>query len=113
MTDVGPADLPALFDALTESALRSAGSQKWTRYEDAIGACVAEMDFGTAPAVTRALHAAVDSAAFGYLPAAAERAMAEACAQWQARRYGWDVPAEWITPEPDVLVALQASSSTS
>ena len=49
------------FDALTEDALRAAGSLKWTRYGSAIGAFVAEMDFGTAPVVRRALHEAVDA----------------------------------------------------
>jgi cysteine-S-conjugate beta-lyase len=102
-------DLPLVFDALTEDALRSAGSVKWTRYGDAIGAFVAEMDFGTAPAVTAALHRAVDEARFGYLPTAAVAAMAEACAGWQARRYGWDVPAERVFPLPDVLAGLQAA----
>ena len=61
MTDAVPADLPLVFDALTEEGLRAAGSLKWTRYGDAIGAFVAEMDFGTAPEVTRALHAAIDA----------------------------------------------------
>jgi cysteine-S-conjugate beta-lyase len=98
-----------VFDALTEDALRSAGSLKWTRYGDAIGAFVAEMDFGTAPAVTAALHRAVDEARFGYLPAAAVRAMAQACAGWQARRYGWAVRADRIFPLPDVLAGLQAA----
>ena len=56
-------ELPVSFDALTEDALRSAGSLKWTRYGDALGAFVAEMDFGTAPVVTRALHAAVEHSA--------------------------------------------------
>src|SRR3954463_2354204 len=98
-----------VFDALTEDALRSAGSLKWTRYGDAIGAFVAEMDFGTAPAVTAALHRAVDEARFGYLPAAAVRAMAQACAGWQARHYGWTVPAGRIFPLPDVLAGLQAA----
>jgi len=102
------ADPLADLDALTPEALRAAGSLKWTGHGDALGAWVAEMDFGTAPAVTRALHAAVDAAAFGYLPEAAATAMAEACADFQARRHGWQVPAAWITPQPDVLVALQA-----
>ena len=109
MTDAVPADLPLSFDALTEDALRSAGGLKWTRYGDAIGAFVAEMDFGTAPAVTRALHEAVDAGLFGYLPTAAALDMARACAEWQKRRYGWDVPAEWISPLPDVLAGLQAA----
>jgi cystathionine beta-lyase len=101
-------DPSAEFDALTAESLHAAGSMKWSRYGDALGAWVAEMDFGTAPAVRRALHAAVDAAAVGYLPEAAATAMAEACAAFQARRYGWDVPGAWITPQPDVLVALQA-----
>jgi cystathionine beta-lyase len=109
MTDAVPADLPLVFDALTEEGLRAAGSLKWTRYGDAIGAFVAEMDFGTAPVVTRALHAAVDAGLFGYLPTAVAQEMARACAAWQARRYGWTVPAEWITPLPDVLAGLQAA----
>ena len=78
MTDAVPADLPLVFDALTEEGLRAAGSLKWTRYGDAIGAFVAEMDFGTAPVVTRALHAAVDAGLFGYLPTAVAQEMARA-----------------------------------
>ena len=44
-------DFAARVDALTIDDLRSAGSLKWTAYPDAIGAWVAEMDFGLAPAV--------------------------------------------------------------
>jgi cystathionine beta-lyase len=102
-------DLPLSFDALTEDALRSAGSLKWTRYGEALGAFVAEMDFGTAPAVSRAVHDAVDAGALGYLPAAAAVGMAEACADWQRRRYGWALPPEWITPLADVTAGLQAA----
>jgi cystathionine beta-lyase len=109
MTDAVPADPRPAFDALTGEALRSAGSLKWTRYGEAIGAFVAEMDFGTAPEVTRALHAAVDAGRFGYLPTDLALGMARACAGWQARRYGWEVPAEWISPLPDVLAGLQAA----
>jgi cystathionine beta-lyase len=97
------------FDALTEDALRSAGSLKWTRYGDVIGAFVAEMDFGTAPVVTRALHAAVDAGMLGYLPDAVARDMAVACADFQRRRHGWELPAEWITPLADVTAGLQAA----
>ncbi|WP_138760817.1 MalY/PatB family protein [Modestobacter altitudinis] len=99
----------ASFDALTEDALRSAGSLKWTRYGDVIGAFVAEMDFGTAPVVTRALHDAVDAGALGYLPDAAARDMAVACADFQRRRHGWELPPEWITPLADVTAGLQAA----
>jgi cystathionine beta-lyase len=102
-------ELPISFDALTEDALRSGGSVKWTRYGAAIGAFVAEMDFGTAPAVTAVLHEAVDAGAFGYLPAAAALDMARACADWQLQHHGWDLPAEWVTPLPDVLAGLQVA----
>jgi cystathionine beta-lyase len=100
------ADPTASFDALSPAAARS---QKWTRYDNAIGAFVAEMDFGTAPVVTRALHDAVDAGALGYLPDAAAAAVAEACAAFQERRYGWAVPARWITPLADVLAGLTAA----
>jgi cystathionine beta-lyase len=97
------------FDAVTEDSLRAAGSVKWTRYGSAIGAFVAEMDFGTAPVVRRALHEAVDVGRFGYLTAQAAADMARACARWQQHRYGWVVPPEWITPLADVVAGLQAA----
>jgi cystathionine beta-lyase len=108
MTDPAPDDAAPSFDLLSEEALRTAGSLKWTRYGPALGAFVAEMDFGTAPAVTKALHAAVDGNRFGYLTEPASAELAEACAGWQQRRYGWTVPPAWISPVADVVAALQA-----
>src|SRR5688572_21082889 len=94
----------AALDAITIDGLRAAGGLKWSRFEgDVIGAFVAEMDFGTAPAVTAALHEAVDAMAFGYLPSTLASPMSEACAAWQRSTYGWDVPAERIHPLPDVI----------
>src|SRR4051812_33427044 len=112
MTGHAPADpLPgaAAFDELTEDSLRAAGSLKWTRYGPALGAFVAEMDFGTAPEVTRALHGEVDAARFGYLTPQAADAMARACSAWQLRRYGWQVPPERISPIADVVAGLHAA----
>jgi cystathionine beta-lyase len=99
----------AAYDDLTEDALRAAGGLKWTRYPTAIGAWVAEMDLGTAPAVTQALHEAVDQARFGYLTTHAAEEMARACSAWHARRYGWEVPPAWISPLADVIAGLQAA----
>jgi cystathionine beta-lyase len=104
-----PAVDPLLFDAVTEDALRAGGGLKWTQYGAAIGAFVAEMDFGTAPVVSQALHEAVERGRLGYLTTAAAADMARACADWQFRRYGWTVPPEWITPLPDVIAGLQAA----
>ena len=97
------------FDALSEDSLRAAGGLKWTRYGPAIGAFVAEMDFGTAPKVTAALHEAVDRGRLGYLTTGAAADMARACSDWQRRRYGWEVPADRITPLADVVAGLQAA----
>jgi cysteine-S-conjugate beta-lyase len=97
------------FDALSEDSLRAAGGLKWTRYGPAIGAFVAEMDFGTAPEVTAALHEAVDRGRLGYLTTGAATDMARACSDWLRRRYGWEVPADRITPLADVVAGLQAA----
>ena len=97
-------------DAISIESLRRGGGLKWTRFEDdVIGAFVAEMDFGTAPAVTDALHHAVDAGAFGYLPPRLAREMAEACAAWQSSAYGWNVDADRIHPLADVIGGLEAA----
>ena len=100
---------PPRFDVLTEQALREGRSLKWSRYGPAIGAFVAEMDFGTAPAVTRSLRESVDNGRLGYGTPEAAADMARACSGWLARRYGWEVPSAWITPLADVVAGLQAA----
>jgi len=103
-----PSGTPA-FDLLTEDALRERRSLKWSRYGPAIGAFVAEMDFGTAPAVTRSLLETVERGHLGYATQEAAADMARSCAGWLARRYGWHVPPEWISPLADVVAGLQAA----
>ncbi|GAB4084296.1 aminotransferase class I/II-fold pyridoxal phosphate-dependent enzyme [Myceligenerans cantabricum] len=95
------------FDAITPDQLRDAGSMKWTAFPGTIGAWVAEMDFGTSPEVTRALHDAVDRAAFGYLATAPRARMAEAWTRFATDRYGWTVDPERVRPVSDVLHALE------
>lgn len=98
-------DAPALDHDI--ATLRRLGGLKWTMFPDAIGAFVAEMDFGTAAPVTAALHAAVDGGSFGYLPAALRQAMAEAYAAYSRDRYGWAVAPADVRPVADVVEALQ------
>ena len=100
---------PSPFDAVTEHALRAAGGLKWSRYGDALGAFVAEMDFGTAPVVTRSLQASLERGRLGYLTQADAADMARACAAWLAHRYDWAVPPAWITPLADVVASLQVA----
>jgi cystathionine beta-lyase len=106
-------DAPAFDAAGTDGVgvadLRAIGGLKWSQYPDAIGAFVAEMDFGTAPPVTEAVHAAVDRGLLGYLPEAAARGMAAACARWTGDRYGWHVDPVDVRPLADVIAGLQAA----
>src|SRR5690606_33755278 len=97
------------FDRIDIQQLRDAGSVKWSMFPDTIGAFVAEMDYGTAPAITQALHAGVDAALFGYLPPRLKESMAEACAALQRDVYGWQVTADQVQPLPDVIKVLEAA----
>lgn len=96
-------------DAITIDQLRAVPSEKWSMYPDAIGAFVAEMDFGTAPAVRRALHAAVDTGQLGYLAGPTTARMQEAYTAFAKRRFGWSVDPDRVRPVPDVLAAFEAT----
>jgi cysteine-S-conjugate beta-lyase len=97
-------------DRITIEELRRRGSLKWTRGgPDVIGAFVAEMDFGAAPAIDQALREVMARAEFGYLSDDATAEMAQACADWQRNSYGWTVDPAKIRPLPDVLKGLEAA----
>jgi cysteine-S-conjugate beta-lyase len=97
-------------DRITIDELRRRGSVKWTRGgPDVIGAFVAEMDFGAAPAVDDALFDVIARADFGYPTPHAIAEMARACADWQRDSYGWTVDPARIRPLPDVLKGLEAA----
>lgn len=97
------------FDSITPSRLREIGSMKWSMFPGKTAAWVAEMDFGIAPPITRALHDAVDNGAFGYLPPATGLAMREAFAGWAAEHYAWTVDPDDVKPVADVLQGFQAA----
>ena len=102
--------LAAVLDQVTVAELRQRGGQKWTYAgPEVLGAFVAEMDFGTAPAVEDALRIAVSRQAFGYLTPAAETELAATVAAWLDRRHGWAVDPALIHPLPDVIMGLEAA----
>ena len=107
--------MSALAEALndiTVADLRRRGGLKWTYAgPDVLGAFVAEMDFGTAPAVEDALREVITRRDYGYLTPLAARQMAEACAAWLADGSGWAVDPDWIRPLPDVIKGLEAAIS--
>jgi cysteine-S-conjugate beta-lyase len=95
-------------DAITPEALGASGQLKWTLFGPGrLGAFVAEMDFGTAPPVTAALHEAVERGLVGYLSPVVAAAMQEACAAWHADAYGWAVQPEQVIALPDVIDGLE------
>jgi cystathionine beta-lyase len=90
-----------------ETRLRANGGLKWGYYdEDVLPAWVAEMDFGLAPAVTEALHNAVDRGLTAYpYPEAMDRAAKTATIFWETR-FDWEVDPSWVFPVPDVVEGL-------
>jgi cystathionine beta-lyase len=104
---------PHRFDQITEAALRSRGGAKWDEASAGeIPAWVAEMDFGTAPAVTAALHDWVDNASFGYVSDALLEPVRRAVSAWYASRHGVIVDRADVHPVGDVLEALEIAIET-
>src|ERR1700760_1787894 len=101
--------LAAALDRISVAELRQRGSLKWTLAgPEVLGAFVAEMDFGTAPAVQDALRAAIDRPDFGYLTPAATADLSAAVATWLAG-LGWTVDPARIKPLPDGIRGLAAA----
>lgn len=94
-------------DALDVDELRRRGSVKWTDDPGMLGAFIAEMDFGTAPAVRDAIDEASGRCGFGYLPSHLTQGLREAFATFAEDRYGWTLPHAAIEVIPDVLSALE------
>lgn len=69
---------------------------------------VADTDFKAPRAVLDALHQAVDDGVFGY-PAGATAGYLDAVTGWQARRFGWEVPREWVLPTAGIITTLKAA----
>jgi cystathionine beta-lyase len=109
--DIGvPRNLTDAIDSTTAAMLRARGSYKWTAPgPGGFGAAVAEMDFGAAPPIIDALSQLTAGAAFGYLPPPMAAELGTATAEFQRRRFGWEVDPAWIHPVPDVIKALEVA----
>ena len=103
-----PGSLRDAIDSTTAAMLRARGSFKWTAPgPDGFGAAVAEMDFGAAPPIIDAVGRLTADAAFGYLPPYLADELGAACAEFEQRRYGWELDPASIHPVPDVIKALE------
>ena len=98
---------PAVDLAVPDVAtLQRRRSDKWAGWPEGVQALtIAEMDFPLAPAVSAALHAAVDRHDLGYAPAA-PALLRNAFAGFAARRLGWTVDPDQVTLVPDVMAGL-------
>lgn len=95
------------FGAFSPETMRARGHLKWAApVPDVLGADVAEMDFGTAEAVSQSLHTAIEYGLLGYVPPALEQDLSMACADWQRSHFGWSVSADDVRVVPDVIRAL-------
>lgn len=96
------------WNALTPELLRSRGSNKWTVPEgELLCAGVAEMDFGTAPAVLAEWASITERLDFGYPTESVGLELSAATAQWHREHYGWAVDPADIFPLADVLKGLE------
>lgn len=85
--------------------LRERTSEKWrTHPDDVLPLTVAEMDFPLAPAITAALHAAVDRSDTGYVYNSL--AVATAFAGYARDRWGWEVDPNRVTSTADVSLGI-------
>jgi cystathionine beta-lyase len=104
------------FDEIVDR--RGSNSMKWTRGRDFLAPdeaaadplpmWVADMDFKAPDAVREALHEAVEHGVFGYAGGATD-AYLDAVIGWQQRRFGWDVPREWVLQTNGVIAALKTA----
>lgn len=98
------------FDAVIER--RNTHSLKWDALAartgvtapDGLAMWTADMDFYAPEAVRARLSAAVAHGVFGYY--SADASWRAAICGWMARRHGWAVDPEWITPSGGVCAAL-------
>jgi cysteine-S-conjugate beta-lyase len=106
--DIGVGSLRDAIDSTTAEMLRARRSVKWTTPgPGGFGAAIAEMDFGAAPPIVDALERLSDDAAFGYLPPHLSDELGVVCAEFEKRRFGWDLDPAVIHPVPDVIKALE------
>lgn len=97
---------PFDFDELTTR--RGTGSLKWDTVDDpeVIPLWVADMDFRTAPTITSALAAKVDTGIFGYVEVPQD--YYRALSSWFMRRHGWRIKPDHVIPTTGVVPAISA-----
>ncbi|WP_328444001.1 pyridoxal phosphate-dependent aminotransferase [Streptomyces sp. NBC_00386] len=104
----------SIFDVVVDR--RNSNSMKWASAHefltpdeiaaDPLPMWVADTDFKAPQAVIDALHEAVDHGVFGY-PGGATDSYLDAVTGWQAKRFGWEVPREWVMQTSGIITTLK------
>jgi cystathionine beta-lyase len=82
------------------------GWEKWSHFPpEILPAHVAEMDFGTDPAIVAALQEAATGPGLGYLSSARAEGLSQACAAYQADHFGWAVDPAQVRLVTDIMRA--------
>nr|WP_245162237.1 aminotransferase class I/II-fold pyridoxal phosphate-dependent enzyme [Brevibacterium marinum] len=93
-------------DSITQDSLVAKGGRKWSSFPGSLGAFIAEMDFGVAPAVRQALREIDERDLFGYAPQAIVAELKSATSAFYAQRYGWQVPTGHVELASDVIAGF-------
>jgi cystathionine beta-lyase len=94
------------FDDVHLESVRSRRSEKWTAFPpDVLPSHIAELDFGLAAPIERALVGAVRAGDLGYAHAKGS-GLAEAFAAFAARRWQWSPDPAGVVAVPDVMVGV-------
>ena len=88
---------------------RGGDSLKWNKYagRDVVPLWVADMDFAAPPAVVAALQRRVEHACFGY--GEPWPGLVDAAIDYLQRRYGWQVPPEWLVWLPGLVTGINVA----
>lgn len=94
------------FDQITTEDLFRIGGSKWSRMGDALGAFIAEMDFGLAEPIKARLHESIDLGQSGYLTPRWTQDLQTSTTDFLSGRYGWSVSPDQVHAIPDVLAGM-------
>lgn len=99
-----------MYDFDTVIDRRGTGSLKYDlavrrgKPADVLPMWVADMDFQTAPQITKRLEGVVQHAIYGYTEP--DESYFEALKNWYGTRFGWEVRRPWLVKTPGVVFAL-------
>ncbi|MFJ3981383.1 MalY/PatB family protein [Streptomyces fungicidicus] len=107
----GPA-FDTVVDRKNSNSMKWASAQQFLTADeiaaDPLPMWVADTDFKAPQVVIDALHQAVEHGVFGY-PGGATDSYVDAVTGWQARRFGWEVPREWVMQTAGIITTLKTA----